>query len=79
MSEPEKRFKCGGCEAAIFENEIMKNGNVFKIKKAVIQKRYKSNDGEWNSTHSLDINDIPKMALVLLGHFVHLLQQTGLN
>ena len=36
MSEPEKRFKFGRCEAAIFENEIMKNGNVIKIKKAII-------------------------------------------
>ena len=65
MSRPEKRFKCGGCEAAIFENEINRNGKAVKLKKAVIQKRYKTADDEWKSTHSLDKNDIPKMVLVL--------------
>ena len=65
MSRPEKRFRCGSCEAAIFENEINRNGKAIKLKKAVIQKRYKNADDEWKSTHSLDKNDIPKMALVL--------------
>jgi len=65
MSRPEKRFKCGSCEAAIFENEINRNGKAVKLKKAVIQKRYKTADDEWKSTHSLDKNDIPKMVLVL--------------
>jgi len=58
MSEPEKRFKCGGCEAAIFKNEINKNGNVIKIKKAVIQKRYKSIGGEWNRASRKAINSL---------------------
>ena len=65
MSKPEKRFKCGSCEAAIFENEINRNGKAVKLKKAVIQKRYKTADDEWKSTYSLDKNDIPKMMLVL--------------
>ena len=65
MSRPEKRFRCGSCEAAIFENEINRNGKAIKLKKAVIQKRYKNADDEWKSTHSLDKNDIPKMMLVL--------------
>ena len=65
MSKPEKRFRCGSCEAAIFENEINRNGKAMKLKKAVIQKRYKTADDEWKSTYSLDKNDIPKMMLVL--------------
>jgi len=59
MSRPEKQFRCGGCEAAIFENEISRNGKTIKLKKAVIQKRYKNADDEWKSTYSLDKNDIP--------------------
>lgn len=65
MTKPEKRFKCGGCEAAVFENEINKGGKTGKIKKVSFQKRYKSSDGEWKSTNSLDINEIPKAILVL--------------
>jgi hypothetical protein len=65
MAKPEKSFKCGGCEAAVFENEIVKGGMKIPIKKVSFQKRYKSADGEWKSTGSLDVNEIPKAILVL--------------
>ena len=65
MPKPEKRFRCGGCEAAVFENEINRGGKTMKIKKVSFQKRYKSMDGEWKSTNSLDINEIPKAILAL--------------
>ena len=47
MARPEKRFKCGGCEAAIFENEI---GKGVKVKKVSFQKCYKNSDDEWKSS-----------------------------
>ena len=65
MAKPEKSFKCGGCEAAVFENEVIKGGKTIAIKKVAFQKRYKNANGEWDSTHSLDINEIPKAVLVL--------------
>ena len=65
MAKPEKSFKCGGCEAAVFENEIVKGGAKIPIKKVSFQKRYKNADGEWKSTSSLDVNEIPKAILVL--------------
>jgi len=63
MAKPEKRFRCGRCEVAVFENEILSAGNVLKIKKVVFQKRYKAADGEWKTTYSLDVNEIPKAIL----------------
>ena len=65
MGYPEKKFRCGGCEAAIFENDVIKDGNNFTIKKVTFQKRYKIEDGDWKSTNSLDVNDIPKAVMVL--------------
>lgn len=65
MAKPEKRFRCGGCEAAVFANEINKGGSTVKLKKFAFQKRYKTPDGDWRSTSSLDINDIPKAVLAL--------------
>ena len=66
MAQPEKRFKSGSCEVAIFENAITtKDGRKMRIKKASFQKRYKTADGEWKSTNSLDADDIPKAKLVL--------------
>ena len=65
MAKPEKRFRCGGCEAAVFENQITVDGIEKNVKKVSFQKRYRSNDGEWKTTHSLDVNDIPKAVLAL--------------
>ena len=65
MAQPEKKFRCGSCEAAVFENEISRDGQTVTVKKVSIQKRYKDKDDEWKSTHSLDKNDIPKMMLAL--------------
>ena len=72
MAQPEKRFKAGSCEAAIFENEIVRDGHTVTVKKAAIQKRYKTQDDEWKSTYSLDKNDIPKMMLALLKAYEYL-------
>jgi len=56
MTQPLTRFRCGGCEAAIFENQIKRNGKSVMIKKTAIQKRYKAADDTWKSTYSLDIS-----------------------
>ncbi len=73
MAQPEKRFRCGGCEAAIFENEIGKDDNKVKLKKVAFQKRYKNSDGEWKTTYSLDVNDIPKAILALSNAYEYLM------
>ena len=65
MAKPEKSFRCGGCETAIFENEIAAGGKTIRVKKISFQKRYRNSDGEWKSTTSLDVNDIPKAVVAL--------------
>jgi hypothetical protein len=77
MAKPEKRFRCGGCEAAIFENEISRNGDTVKVKKVSFQKRYKDKDGEWKSTQSLDVNDLPKAILALSSAYEHIVLNDG--
>jgi hypothetical protein len=64
MAKPEKRFKCGAIEAAVFVNGIAKNGNTIRMKKVSIQKRHMKADGEWSSTNSYDANDLPKLRVV---------------
>jgi len=77
MPKPEKSFKCGGCEAAVFENEVVKAGKTIAIKKVAFQKRYKNAKGEWDSTHSLDTNDIPKAVLALNKAYEYLVNRNG--
>jgi hypothetical protein len=64
MARPEKKFRCGAVEAAVFVNEIEKGGKTLRLKKVSIQKRYRDGDGNWNSTNSYDANDLPKLKLV---------------
>jgi hypothetical protein len=64
MAKPEKKFRCGAVEAAVFVNKIDKDGQILRLKKVSIQKRYKDADGNWNSTNSYDANDLPKLKLV---------------
>ena len=77
MAKPEERFRCGGCEAAIFENEINRGGATVKVKKVAFQKRYKNSDGEWKTTYSLDVNDIPKAILALSKAYEYLVFGSG--
>ena len=64
-NKPVAKFKAGSVEAAIFENQIEKNGGSFKIRKVVFQKNYLDKNDKWQSTSSLDVNDVPKAVLVL--------------
>ena len=80
MAQPEKRFKAGSCEAAVFENEIKHNGDTLRVKKVAIQKRYKAQDDTWKSTYSLDVNDIPKIMLALSKAYEYLVvREDSLN
>lgn len=65
MAKPEKKFRCGAVEGAVFVNEIFKDGKTLQLKKVSVQKRYKDSDGNWNSTNSYDANDLPKLRLVV--------------
>lgn len=61
MVKPQETIRVGAVNVSIFENTIVKDGKMLKIPKAVFQVRYKDKkDGEWKSTNSLSVNDIPK-------------------
>jgi hypothetical protein len=77
MAKPEKRFRCGGCEAAVFENQINAGGKSISVKKVSFQKRYRNADGEWKSTSSLDQNEIPKAILALSKAYEYLVLADG--
>lgn len=77
MAKPEKRFKCKAVEAAVFVNEIEKNGQKIKLKKVSIQKRYMTAEEEWKSTNSYDANDLPKLKLVAEEAYRYLVLNQG--
>jgi hypothetical protein len=63
--QPEKVFRHGACLAAIYANEIVKDGTVRQIRTVSFAKRYRDPQGEWQNTTSLSVNDLPTAILVL--------------
>ena len=65
MAQPEIVFKHGRCNAAVFAKEITRGDKSFQVRSVSFQKRYLDKNGEWQSSSYLDVNDLPKAALVL--------------
>jgi len=64
--KPIQKFKAGGVNAAIWNNEAEVNGEKIDVKSITLQRAYKDKEGEWKNTSSLKATDLPK-AMVVLG------------
>ena len=66
-NQPEKKFSTGVISATVWKNNgtSKKDGSQVEFRTISLQRRYTDKDGNWKSTNSLRINDLPKAALVL--------------
>ena len=65
-NKPEEKFRAGGITATIWKNKGKnKNGKTTEFYSVKLERRYRDNNEQWQSTDSLGINDIPKAILVL--------------
>jgi hypothetical protein len=63
--KPDKKFKAGAVTATVWKNDLKdRQGNGFSVYTVSFERTYKDRDGQWQSTNSLRINDIPKLQLV---------------
>lgn len=74
MSKPEKVFKAGAVRAAIFRNTFEKNGVSVPLPKIILEVRFKDKSGQWQSTNSLSLNEVPKATLVLQQAYAYCLE-----
>ena len=66
VNTPKQKFSTGVISATIWKNSgISKKGEPVEFRTISLQRRYTDEKGEWKSTSSLRINDLPKAALVL--------------
>ena len=73
---PEKRFSTGALVASVWENEgKSKSGDEVSFRTVSLQRRYKDKNGEWQSTNTLRINDLPKASLVLQKAYEYLVMK----
>lgn len=63
---PEIKFRAGAICATVWKNEgVKKDGEVTEYRTVSFERGYKDKNGEWKSTSSLRVNDLPRAALVL--------------
>lgn len=73
---PEKRFSTGGLSATIWENQgKTKSGEDTLFKTVSLQRRYMDKNGQWQSTNTLRLNDLPKASLVLQKAYEYLVMK----
>ena len=77
---PEVSIKCGACRASVFVKEIDRGGGVTgTVKNVSFQKRYLDANDKWQSTNSLNVNDIPKAILALQKAYEHIMLGNAQN
>ena len=74
--KPNKKFKAGVVTAAVWANEMKdRQGNKFSVYTVVFERSYKDRDGNWKSTNSMRVNDIPKLRLVAQEAYEYLVRK----
>ena len=77
---PEKRFSTGALVATVWQNQgVGKTGEDISYRTVSFQRRYKDPSGEWKSTSTLRINDLPKASLVLQKAYEYLVMKEMQN
>ena len=64
-SQPDKEFRAGTISAAIWRNEVEKEGRTVVQHSVRVQKRYRDQSGEWKTTTYFFPADLPKLRLVV--------------
>ena len=62
-NKPVKVFKAGGVRAAIWANQIKRNGSDVTVHSVQIDRTFKQGE-EWKTTSSFPLNDLAKVQLV---------------
>ena len=76
--KPVKKFQAGGIIAALWKNKMrLRSGEEIETLSVTLDRRYRDNGGEWKSSSSLRLNDVPKAALVLQQAFQHMVTKNA--
>lgn len=73
---PEKKFSTGALVATVWQNQgKSKEGDEVSYRTVSFQRRYKDKKGDWQSTSTLRLNDLPKASLVLQKAYEYLVMK----
>ncbi len=75
-NRPEKVFSTGAVKVTVWKNDaVSKDGGKTEFRTVNIQRRYADKNGEWKSTSTLRVNDLPKASLALNKAFEYLVMK----
>lgn len=76
QKQPEKKFTTGAISATVWKNEGKSDdGTEREFSTVSLERRYKDKEGNWQSTSSLRVTDLPKVALVANKAFEYLVMK----
>ncbi len=73
---PEKKFRAGAVSATVWKNTNQNEKGTVEYKSVSFERGYKDLSGQWKSTHSLRLNDLPKAQLVLQKAYEYIAMNT---
>ncbi len=77
-NQPEMKFRAGAISATVWHNNAHKpDGTVSAYNTISFERGYKDKAGEWKSTNSLRVADIPKAVVVLNKAFEYLVMKSS--
>ena len=71
-NKPLAKFKAGAIVATIWANSAQGATGEVVYNSITLDRRYQDKNGQWQSTSSMRVNDLPKAALVLQKAYEHL-------
>jgi len=64
--KPIRKLKVGGVQVAVWENSVVgRDGGEESLRTVTMERRYKDRSGNWKSSPSLHIADLPKAIMAL--------------
>ena len=63
--QPEHVIRFGAISASVFVNEMETEGGKKTVRNVRLQRRYRSGEGEWKSSNSFTLTDLPVAIVVL--------------
>lgn len=65
-NQPVKKLRAGAISVSVFKNNGKgRNGEATTFNSVVLQKRYKDKNGDWQTSNSFNVNDLPKAAMLM--------------
>ncbi|MBT4445820.1 hypothetical protein HOA92_04005 [archaeon] len=62
---PKKKYRAGGVTATVWTNSYVKDGKTGEYDTISLERVYQDKEGNWQSTNTLRLNDLPKVNVLM--------------